>query len=629
MIIATCGHVDHGKTLLVNALTGIQTDRLDVEQQRGLTIDLGFAYADFGQYRLGFIDVPGHIRFIDNMLAGVSIIDFGLLIIAADDGPMPQTREHLAILELLQISQGAVALTKIDRVDAARVTTVRSEIANLLSTTAFADSPVFPVSSLTGEGVPVLAKALEDAASQVEARPDRGHFRLAVDRAFTIKGAGIVVTGSVFSGRVVEGDELMLMPQNEPVRVRAIHRQNQSSDYACAGDRCSLNIAGAGLTRELIHRGNWLTTNPAPATSRADASIRVLATEKKPLRHWTPVHIHTAASHVTGRVATLESDRIEPGDRGLVQLVLSQPTNLCRGDRLILRDQAALITLGGGIIIEPWSPARGRTKPERLQRLRPLLADSIRARLNGFLTVSPGGFDIRPFRQAENLTDEEWRDLIPDASEVVTAGNSIISVDQFSALGNTLVEHLTAWHGRNPKVTGANRQQLAKLLTDHVDPDLLELLAARLTAAGHLVKSGSTWAVPGHAIRLTLQEENLWRRIQPLLADTPTRPPVVHDIARQLNQAPAGVQQLLIQCVHVGYVIRPVANRFFLPEGLGELARLVRKVANAAPQGQFSVRQFRDATDIGRNLSIEILEYFDRTGVTIRMGDKRKLARPD
>ena len=395
MIIATAGHVDHGKTSLVNALTGIDTDRLKEEKQRGLTIDLGFAYSDAESgERLGFVDVPGHTKFINNMLAGVSAIDCALLVIAADDGVMPQTLEHLEILNLLGIDHGLIALTKIDRCDELQISRTLEQISKVVSRTFLKDAEIYPVSATTNEGMETLQIALELTADEIEHRKQNGQFRLAIDRRFSIKGSGVVVTGSVFSGSISVGDELFLMPQEIPVRIRGLHTQNQEAEMAIAGDRCAVNISGQGLELELIHRGNWLTTNPAVATARVDVELAISPSETRPFSHWTPVHIHSAANHVTGRVALLETTdttRIAPGAEGLAQLVFDPPINLCFGDRIVIRDQAATRTIGGGKVINTTSPKRGRAKPERIEQLRQLNPGNIEQSL----TTSDSGRDSR------------------------------------------------------------------------------------------------------------------------------------------------------------------------------------------------------------------------------------------
>ncbi|WP_313210232.1 selenocysteine-specific translation elongation factor, partial [Stutzerimonas nitrititolerans] len=310
MIIGTAGHIDHGKTALLKALTGQQGDRRREERERGITIDLGYAYADLGDGQLtGFIDVPGHERFVHNMLAGASGIDCMLLVVAADDGVMPQTREHLAIVELLGIRRALVALTKIDRVEPARVEEVRQQITELLQPGPLAGSAIFPVSSIEGRGIDALRQALLDQAARIDARSDSGYFRLAIDRAFSVTGAGVVVTGTAFAGRVQVGDELMLSPLGRRVRVRGLHAQNREANEAHAGQRVALNLAGERLAVEQISRGDWLLA-PAlqGATRRIDIEFTLLASEARALKHWTPVHLHLGAQDITGRIALLEGE---------------------------------------------------------------------------------------------------------------------------------------------------------------------------------------------------------------------------------------------------------------------------------------------------------------------------------
>ncbi|MDX1376875.1 MAG: selenocysteine-specific translation elongation factor, partial [Burkholderiales bacterium] len=348
MIVATAGHVDHGKTSLVRALTGVDTDRLPEEKKRGLTIDLGFAYLPLaGAATIGFVDVPGHERFVHNMLSGVAGIDFALLVVAADDGPMPQTREHLAILDLLGVSQGAVALSKIDRVSEARVAEVRAALGTLLAPTGLAGAPIFPLSVVSDTGVGALKAHLEAAARALQPRAREGNFRLAVDRAFTIAGAGLVVTGTVVSGEVAVGDTVRALLAGEAARVRSIHAQNAAAGIGVAGERCALNLAGID-GKSPIERGDWIVAGTLPpAVRRFDARLRVLADEAGALAHWTPVHVHLGAADVTGRVAVLEGAGIAPGASGLVQLLLERPIGALGGDGFILRDQSSRRTLAG------------------------------------------------------------------------------------------------------------------------------------------------------------------------------------------------------------------------------------------------------------------------------------------
>ncbi|MFC3571478.1 selenocysteine-specific translation elongation factor, partial [Paracoccus simplex] len=371
MIVGTAGHIDHGKTALVKVLTGTDADRLAEEKARGITIELGFAYADLGGGRVtGFVDVPGHEKFVHTMLAGAGGIDLALLVVAADDGIMPQTREHLAILDLLGITRGLVALTKADLAEPARIVALTAEIAALLAPTGLAGAPVFPVSSLTGAGIAALRAALAEAEAQTATRATGARFRMAVDRSFTLAGAGTVVTGTVLSGRVAAGDHVTVSPSGLAARLRGIHAQNRKADAGLAGQRCALNLAGEGVTREAIHRGD-VVLDPAlhAPTQRIDVNLRVLDSEPKPLATWFPARLHLGAAETGARIVPLEGP-IAPGATGLAQIVLDRPVAAAWGERFILRDTSARRTIGGGSLIDLRPPARRRARPERLALLR-------------------------------------------------------------------------------------------------------------------------------------------------------------------------------------------------------------------------------------------------------------------
>ncbi len=624
MIIATAGHVDHGKTLLVRALTGIETDRLEEERDRGLTIDLGFAYIDdeFGG-RLGFIDVPGHIRFISNMLSGVGAIDFALLVVAADDGPMPQTIEHLAILDQLGITRGCIALTKIDRVEPSRIREVREQLSGLLAGTGLADAPVYPVSGLTGEGVDDLKAELCITAAEIDARATNGHFRLAIDRCFTIKGAGLVVTGSVFAGQIETGDEVYLVPQGISMRIRGIRTQDETATTARAGDRCALNLANHNLGRQDIRRGNWITSNPHhQSTRRFDVYLNVLATEARALRHWTPVHIHTAANHVTGRIAILESKNLPPGSAGLAQLLTREPINVCCGDRLILRDQSASRTIGGGRVLDPFSPTRGRDRPERIEYLQELSRAGAQQIPSVMLSFAPLGLATGDLAGAMNLRQEELEHILEELKPE-RFGGTIISSRHLSTLEASLISSFDSWHRENPHTPGLSANQVAKFLPGGCR--ITERIIERLIEAGEIQRTGNTLARPGTSTRLSGRTEGIWERVKPLLTENMTKPPVMHELAAQLSLAPREIEAALNECVQAGLLIRPVSNRYFLPEAISQLRGLLSRAADGE---DFTVKQYRDVTGIGRNLCIEILEYFDRQGVTRRLGDKRKILDP-
>jgi len=622
MIIATAGHVDHGKTSLVNALTGIDTDRLEEEKQRGLTIDLGFAYTDAESGgRLGFVDVPGHTRFISNMLAGVSAIDCALLVIAADDGVMPQTKEHLEILNLLGIRQGLIALTKIDRVDPARVEEVSEQIQQATANTFLEEAEIFPVSSETGEGIDTLQVALEVTAEEISTRSQDGLFRLAIDRCFSVKGSGIVVTGSVFAGSIATGDEVFLMPQGIVVRVRSLHTQNQASESAVAGDRCAVNITSNEVELEDIHRGNWLTKNPGEATDRVDIELRLSSDETRALSHWTPVHVHTAANHMTGRVALLTPGKIEPDTTGLAQLIFEPPVNLCFGDRVILRDQAATRTIGGGVVLTTDSPRRGRARPERVAFLEGIDASDSTQALQHHLEHAANGVTRQTLQNTYNLTGEELEAGLDDLPCGTLGDTLLITQANLDAARGQLLDKTEHWHELNPGKSGLPKSQMQKLVRTWPG-QLLDAVIAELLGSGELEQNGNQLNLKGFGVQLSSKEQKIWADAEPLLAADATKPPVLHDLARSLNIEPKALEKVLIQIVKTGQLVRPVKNRFFLVDGIDELKSAL---ANANPDAEtFTVQHYRDATGIGRNLCIEILEYFDRQGITRRVGDERQ-----
>ena len=632
MIIATSGHVDHGKTLLVHALTGIETDRLEEEKARGLTIDLGFAYTTIDATRIGFIDVPGHIKFISNMLAGVSAIDFGLLVIAADDGPMPQTTEHLAILDLLGIHHGAVVLTKIDRVDTERTAAVQAQIKTLCQGTFLQDMPIFPVSGTQRTGLAALSDYLVETARQLQRQQQPGHFRLAIDRSFSVKGAGQVVTGSIIAGTVRLNDEIFLAPQGTAVRVRAIHKQNQPADQGGPGDRCAINIAGSELARTTIHRGNYLTSNPWQlATERCDILFRRLHSETAvatgSLKSSIPVHVHSGANHVTGRLVTLAADGVAPGASGPAQLVLNAPINLWFGDKLIIRDQSATSTLGGGRVLDPAAPGRGRATARRLAELQLLAADQpLAAIMTHWIEARQQGTSRAQLIRLFNVTDPELDTLLARNSQLVIHHQLLISAALFRRHQAATLAAIEQWQTDHPQQQGLPGQQLRSLT--RLNPDLVTSCLAQLVQDQQLLLVGNSYRLPNHAAALSGALANLWQRVEPLLAQDPMKPPVLHDLAKQVNLPPAAAEKLLNQLVGSGHVVKPVANRYFLPAGIQTLRRHVLETAASCDSAGFTVADFRDRCGLGRNLCIEMLEYFDRTGVTLRLGDRRKLRNP-
>ena len=642
MIIATAGHVDHGKTTLVKALTGVDTDRLPEEKKRGLTIDIGFAYQDIGGEAgtvMGFVDVPGHERFVKNMLAGVASIDFALLVVAADDGVMPQTEEHLAILGLLGIPQGAVAITKIDRVQPERVPAVREEVDALLAPTPLAGAPLFPVSGELGTGMAELQQHLEAAARRHAARDggaERGHFRLSIDRAFTVPGAGLIVTGAVFSGQVAVGDRLTLAGHGKTegieARVRGLRALDREADIGRAGQRCAVNIAGADLHQSLVGRGDWLLAQAVHAPVRKfDARVRVLDSEARPLAHWTPVHLHLAAADITGRIAVLGERRIMPGEDALVQLVLDAPIGALFGDRFILRDQSAQRTVAGGVVIDPFPPNRGRARPERLAMLGAMETEAPGPALTAMLAAANNGVNMRQFAQSRNLTEADGANLRQMDGQVVLAANDgdlALSQARWQQIEQAILAALATWHEKQPEAVGPNDNALRTALTSAPAPTLLAAAIGHLVERRTIIRDGISLRLPGHSPRPSDSDLALWKSVALILEEGGLRPPRVRELAEELKMDHKRMEAFMKRCARQGRLMAVAPNRFFPPAAVRELAEVVERLCAAAPEEGFTAAAFKNDTGIGRNVAIEVLEFFDTSGLTRRQGNVRHLRRP-
>ena len=625
MIIATAGHVDHGKTLLVKALTGVDTDRLPEEQQRGMTIDLGFAYlpVEAGE-TIGFVDVPGHERFVHNMLAGVAGIDFVLFSIAADDGPMPQTREHLAILDLLGIRKGAVALTKIDRVTAARADEVRDEIAQLFAATTLAIVPVFPVSAVTGQGVENLKAHLLAEARAYHPQSASGNFRLAVDRSFSIPGVGLVATGTAFSGSVAVGDTVRMLNAGLTLRARMIHAQNAASQTGRAGQRCAINLAGPELKPDRIGRGDWMVTGDVPdPIYKFDARLRVLESEPRPLANWTPVHVHLGAAEAMGRIAVLESPGIAPGAAGLAQIVLDRPVGALYGDALIVRDQSARRTIGGGRVVDIFPPLRGRAKPPRLAYLRATDNDDTASAFSSLLRTAAHGLNLTRFARNRNLTRQEASQLFIAASTKTIdtpSGTLGFSLDNWNRLRTTIVESLASLHRRSPSAIPSEDCVFLEAGL-RMPKEVASALTAELTEEGTLVREPSGVRLRTHVAQLSPADAAMWKKAELLVTEKPLHPPSMHEIARALGMDPKKAESFLVRVSRMGLLVRISGNRFFPPARLRDYRTFIEEVA-AENLGAVTAAQLRDRAGIGRTLAIEVLEYFDRIKFTRRIGDQ-------
>jgi selenocysteine-specific elongation factor len=632
MIIGTAGHIDHGKTSLVQALTGVDTDRLKEEKARGISIDLGFAYLPSADGSvLGFIDVPGHERFIHNMLAGATGIDFVLLTIAADDGVMPQTIEHLSIVDLLGIRRGIVALTKADLAEPPWREKVANDIRQSLAATGLANVDIVPVSTVTGEGVGELREYLIEAARAHATRSAKGRFRLAVDRSFTLPGAGTVVTGTVLSGSVASGDRVLVSPPSLVARVRSIHAQNRPADKGVAGQRCALNLAGENIAKDSIARGNVVLAPELHApTDRIDAKLKVLAREPKAVSQWMPVRLHHAAAEVGARIVLLE-EPISPGGEGFVQLVLDHPIAAAAGDRFIIRDTSAQRTIGGGRFLDLRAPARKRRLPERLAQLEAhAMADPGEA-LAALLGRPPFYADLSAFARDRVLSSEEVEAIAGRIGLIrvpVRDFTLAFSPAAFMRLKRGLMTALEKFHGENPDLPGIGLERLRLQLEPRIPAPAFLAILQGLAKQGEVALDGAWIRRPEHEVKLTPADEKTWTRVRSLLSgDERFRPPRTRDIAGVLDVAEPEVRRLLKLVGRIGRVDEIAHDHFFLRGTVGEMVDVMIDIASKIENNEFTAAQFRDRVDNGRKVAIQILEFFDRHGVTIRRGDLRRLNR--
>ena len=620
MIVGTAGHIDHGKTALVKALTGVDADRLKEEKARGITIDLGYAYSDLGDGRqLGFVDVPGHERFVHNMLAGATGIDAALLVVSEAEGIKPQTVEHLQIIDLLGLDRGLVALTKADLANDDQMLERMAEIETLLSSTSLRGAEIIPVSAITGQGIDELkAKLLALGESR---RGVRGFARLAVDRCFVLPGAGVVVTGTVHAGEIRVDDHVLLTPSGLEARVRSLHAQNQAADVGRAGQRCALNLSGPRLSKDSVRRGDWVVGPELHApTDRIDLRLKVLASEKEPLKHWAPVHVHLGAAHVMGRVALLEGDKLAPGAEGLAQIVLEEKVGALAGDRLVLRDPSATRTIAGATVIDPFGPPRNRRTQRRLAELGALLDGDDGAVMTGLLGLDAGYVELPRFGLARNLRPAEVDGLLAGAGGVKLARFGFLA-ETLAGARKDIVETLKAFHETSADAAGLTAERLRVTLKKRWPADVFQALLDQEVQAKTVVVDGAVLRLPGHSLKLGARDEELWKKISAALERDRFKPPRVRDFADEHRVPEPDVRRLMKRLAKLGRVVEVAPDQYFLRPVVAEMIGIAHGFGR-----DFTAADFRDKLDNGRKVAILILEFFDRHGITIRRGDQRRTA---
>lgn len=626
LILGTAGHIDHGKTSLVKALTGIDTDRLKEEKARGITIELGFARLLLpGGIDFGVVDVPGHERFVRTMVAGAGGMDLVMLIIAADEGVMPQTREHLDILRLLGVKTGLVALTKRDMVDSDWLDLVTEEVREFVAGSFLENAPVVPVSSRSGEGLERLREELARLAGEAAEKRREGHFRLPVDRVFTVAGFGTVVTGSLTSGTISAGDDIELLPSGRPGRVRGIQAHGAATERGEAGERLAVNLHGIDLDQ--VSRGDTVVPRGVFRPVMAvDVRLDHLPSAPMDLKHRTIVRLHTAATEVSARVILLDRDSIPPGESACAQLRLSRPVLLLSGDSYILRQSAPALTIGGGRVLDPLPPRRRRRSIEALELLDALgrgdhLHTITLLIAQGLLSgITHDDLLIRS-GVSRKTAEAAISSLLAagEAVQLVREPRIYLSREAVTTLKHALMGELKAFRAANPVREGISREELKSRLPKRSDARFFTPLLAALERDGLVVADREIVRPAGQLGGET--DAALADRITAVLAERGIEPPTVKELAEHLCSEEKTLRDHLARLVRGGTITRISSDLFYAGEPLALLREKLLEQLEST--GEITPAEFRDRTGLSRKFLIPLLEYFDREKLTIRVGDRR------
>lgn len=635
IIIGTAGHIDHGKSALVQALTGKDPDRLPEEKRRGITIDLGFADLDLGEVRVGFVDVPGHERFVKNMLAGVHGIDAVALVIAADEGVMPQTREHFDICRLLDVRQGLVVLTKTDLVEDELLSLVRAEAEELVAGSFLEGAPILPVSARTGEGLEEFRAALRQIAEDVPARSSDSVTRLPIDRAFTMKGFGTVVTGTLVSGEIASGDEFDLLPAGLRVRARGVQVHGTSVSRAQSGQRTAVNLAGVDTAE--IERGMVLAPiGRLHPTQIIDVQLNVLPTAPRAIRTRTRLRVHIGSAEVLARIRVLNiRGEIAPGEIAFAQLRFENPVMALHDERFIVRSYSPAETIAGGLVLDPQTTKhRGREFARSHERLRALTGGQRPEKLATFVAASGD----RGLRRSEIAARTGWKDEVvsqvateAQKANIVEAEGVFVAKENFERLARKAVEAVKLHHQREPLSRGLARETLRERSFAHAAPEIFRAVIARLEKDGVLVTEKDVVRASDHGVELSAADTKLQEKIAEAYEKAGLEAPMFDQVLEAVGvssaQRPHGrkILQLLIDS---GTLVRVQGEMFFHSRALEHLQQLLRHYATEhEPERLIDVAKFKDLAGVSRKYAIPLLEYFDSERITRRTGDKRIILR--
>jgi selenocysteine-specific elongation factor len=629
-IIGTAGHVDHGKTALIKAITGIDTDRLKEEKERGISIELGFASLTLpsGQ-TFGIVDVPGHERFIRNMVSGASGIDMVIMVIAADEGVMPQTREHLHICSLLGIKKGLVALTKIDMVADEWLDLVKDDIDEFLKGTFLEASPVIPVSSITGAGLEALLDALGIMASEIKEGSDTGIFRLPVDRAFTMKGFGTVVTGTLISGEVRLGEEVEILPTRVTAKVRGIQIHNQSATLAEAGQRTAINLQG--VEKDTIVRGDVLARpRTLKPSSRLDVYMQYLSNNNRRLKNRNLVRFHVGTNEVIGRITLLDREDMEPGAKAPVQVVLESPIVAMARDRFVIRSYSPVTTIGGGIIVDPF-PKKHKRNSEKVNNEIDLLHKGSETEAMTTIVERSGieGIDIPELEMRTGIHQNILKDILKSLSsktQVVVLDvdeSRVISYSIYQSLQRKILLEMQAYHERYPLKEGISKEELRNTAGQFARPRLFNMAVRELERRGDIVVERENIRLSGHRVDLKGELEDLRSKIAKDYIDAGLTPPSIKELMEKYEDQKKLAESVINVMFKEGSLVKINEDLYFHKDVLTKLREDYKSLL--VRDGKATPASLKELTGLSRKFIIPLMEYFDITKLTIRAGDHRIL----
>lgn len=630
IILGTAGHIDHGKTTLIKALTGTDTDRLKEEKLRGITIELGFASIDLpnGQH-VGIVDVPGHEKFVKNMVAGATGIDLVVMVIAADEGVMQQTREHMEICTLLDIKHGFIALTKVDLVDEEWLELVMDDLNDFTRGTFLEDAPVVPVSSTTGKGIPEFIEILDKLCMDIPQRQQSSLFRLPVDRVFSMKGFGTVITGTLTSGKVKVGETIMVYPSGIVSKVRGIQVHGKAVEEAFAGMRTAINFQG--LDKEFVNRGDILANPEILKTSHLiDANLHYLESNLKRIKNRTRVRFHTGTSEVIGNLIPLEDEEISPGETKLVQLRLDSPVNCVKDDKFVIRSYSPVRTIGGGQVLNPIPMKHKRFKQDVIKGLQSLLTgehDTIVSQ--SVIQAKYEGVAFSDLKIMTNIPEKKLDKAIQNLlnKKIIVQSNKenriFVHGEIFQNLTKEMETQLLSYHKVNPLKEGMPKEELRSKFSFIKDAKLFHLILTQMTRKNKIVQEESNVRLESHKVALQVNLEDVKRKIIEIYKKDGLTPPYFKTVVQSFNIDQGQVKDVLALLIDAGEILKIKEDLYYHPEVVEELKK--RVIDFLKKSGEITTPQFKDMTGISRKYVIPLIEYFDSINLTIRVGDTRQL----